>query len=115
MIRANGAFASLSPGGGTPKAWRLCSVGLTLKRFTSRPNLHHWGLATLNYSRPGLINSKLQAIMTKSKNVICKFSRYNTPKGNIKYGVLIYEKVLRPHKERKKLSFFFIKGVKIYL
>ena len=34
-------------------------------------------------TRPGLIEYRLQALLTKSKNSSCKCSRYNSSSGNI--------------------------------
>ena len=48
-------------------------------------------------ARPGLIDSKMQAIMTKS-NASCKCSGYNTPNG--KSIDIKWKKGPRPHKKK---------------
>ena len=58
-------------------------VRLTPRGLLSRPNPHHWGSCKLQpLTRPGLIDSKLQAIRTQS-NASCECSRYNTPNENM--------------------------------
>ena len=67
LHRANGVAVSSSPGGGGLKAYRPCSVGKAWLRRGFQAGLTHsiGGLATL--IRPGLMESKLQAMTTKAK------------------------------------------------
>ena len=83
----------------------LPGVGQTLKRLSSKPNPHYWGLCAAvcsvqPWTRPGLIDSKLQK-MTDNKIPVASFQDTTLPM-EIQYTQ--NEKGLRPPIKKKSIS-----------
>ena len=86
----------------------LPGVGQTLKRLSSEPNPHYWGLCAAvcsvqPWTRPGLIDSKLQK-MTDSKIPVASF---RIQPSQWKYSIHKMKKALG-HQLKKK---YFYKGL----